>query len=112
MMDKKDPIAALLKESKLETSATFTMQTLDKFDEKMYRRMRRRLYLLIASVGVFVLWTVFLLISSDFKVKTFGLMVQLPKVLMMLVISLISYFAIFHLLLLASLGRGRQTNIS
>ena len=105
---KNDPIAKLVKESKLETSDAFTELMMDKLDQQLEKRMRIRLYLLITGVAIFFASTTFILITSSFTIPAFGLQIQLPKMLTMLSITMGGFLAVMHLLKLVGISYGRD----
>lgn len=104
---KNDPIAKLVKESKLETSDAFTELMMGKLEQQLERRMRLRLYLLITGVAVFFAITTFVLITSGFTVPAFGLKIQLPKMFTMLAITMGGFLAVLHLLKLVGISNRR-----
>ncbi len=105
---KKDPIAKLVKGSKLETSDAFTELMMDKLDQQLERRMRVRLYLLICGIAVFFAITTFVLITSGFTIPAFGLKIQLPKMITMLTITVGGFLAVLHLLKLVGISSSRE----
>lgn len=105
---KKDPIAKLVKESKLETSGAFTELMMDKLEQQLERRMRLRLYLLITGIAVFFAITTFVLITSGFMIPAFGLKIQLPKMFTMLTVTMGGFLAVLHLLKLVGISNSRD----
>lgn len=104
---KDDPIFRLVKESKLETSSAFTEATMEKIERRLESRMKMKIYLLMISVSVLIVLTVFLLISSGFKYIAFGFAVNLPKIVTILIVNLIGYFSIRQLVILLNSGLRR-----
>ncbi|MEL6194430.1 MAG: hypothetical protein AAFR66_20390 [Bacteroidota bacterium] len=105
---KKDPIAKLVKESKLETSDAFTELMMDKLEQQLEKKMRLKLYLLITGVAVFFAITTFILITSSFTIPAFGLKIQLPKMFTMLTITMGGFLAVLHLLKLVGISSSRE----
>lgn len=97
---KKDIIEDLLKESRLETSDDFLIETMSKLDEVLSKRMKVRLYLLMSFVSLVLVAFVVFLIYTGFEIKMFGEIIALPKVASMVVISILSYLVLGHLSIL------------
>ncbi|MCR9253219.1 MAG: hypothetical protein NXI20_22590 [bacterium] len=97
---KKDIIEDLLKESRLETSDDFSIETMRKLDEVLSRRMKVRLYLLMSFVSLVLVAFVVFLIYTGFEIKMFGEIIALPKVASMVIVSILSYLVLGHLSIL------------
>lgn len=109
---KEDTIKRLLQESKLNTSEGFTDQTMEEIQRRIQHKIRLQLYWLISAIAFLFCLLVFLLISSNFEINTFGIVISLPKILSMLVISMIGYFSILHIANLLRLGSSRRPGLA
>lgn len=101
---KEDSIKRLMKKSRLETSQGFTDAVTEELDRRVQQKMKRHLYLLISVIVLFFVAVIFALISLEFRLDVFGLIVSLPKIMTMVVVSLTGYFIILHLFTLINLG--------
>ncbi len=97
---KKDNIEDLLKESRLETSDDFSIETMRKLDEVLSRRMKVRLYLLMSFVSLILVAFVGFLIYTGFEISMFGEIIALPKVASMVVFSILGFLILNHLVIL------------
>lgn len=101
---KNDPFKKLISESGLQTSAEFTDFTMAKVDSLVNQRLKHKLYLLIAFIILFFVGMAVLLIYSGFQVTAFGVILNLPKILTVIGISLAPSLFILHLYSLIRLG--------
>ncbi|OEK04604.1 hypothetical protein [Roseivirga misakiensis] len=89
-----DPIKRLIKESRLETSSSFTDDLFQKFEAKQSKKIAKRLYLLTGlSILFFMVITLMLM-----KPELFGLSLELPKNGLLMVISLLGFLTVLHLI--------------
>lgn len=94
---KQDPLAKLMKQSLLETSSTFTDDTIKKLQKEQSIRLRIRLYLLILFVSVMLVISIGMILYTGFQIHVFGWSIQLPKLTTMLSMSVTGYLLIMYL---------------
>ncbi len=103
---KNDPLEKLIKESGLQTSVEFTEVTMARLDRLVERRLKYKLYLLIAFILLFFVGMAVLLIYSGFQIAAFGVTLNLPKIVTVIGISLIPSLIIMHLYSLIGLDES------
>lgn len=104
---KKDPIAQLVKESGLKTSPGFTDLTMEKLDRRIQLRIKIKLGLLMTAVVLLGIFVAYRLISAQFSIVVFGLLVELPKIVTMVGISMTCYLMVLHLNMLVRMNSLR-----
>ncbi len=95
---KEDPIKHLIKASGVETSTDFTQKTIEKMEQRIQGKIKLRIYLLIVVVTLLFMVVGWALVRTGFTVALFGVLVGLPKVITIVLISLLAFLTHSHLL--------------
>ena len=88
----KDSIKELLHEAQLKTRDDFTQRTVDRLELRLQKRMRLRLYFLMAGTVLFFAVLIIVLIAKGFIITLFGLLVHVPKLPVFVGFSMIGAF--------------------
>ena len=93
----KQTIEELLKEAQVKTSAGFTKQTMERLERRLHHRMQAKIYCLIAGIVLFFSSLIVVLISKGFVVVAFGLLLNLPKVPVLIGLTMTGVFITLYL---------------
>ena len=105
-----DQLKSLLQKSQSMPSEDFTLETMDKLDLHLIKKMRRRLFWLILGTFAFFLGIAGTLIASGFQVNAFDIRMELPKSMSMVMISLIGVLMIRDIFYLRQLSFLQATD--
>jgi len=101
---KDESIKRLLQASQLQPSEDFTSQLMHELDRQIARKMRVKLYLLMAGISVFFVGIALALIASGFSFRAFGVGGALPKVGTMMGLSVLAFLLLNYVSSLAKLA--------